>query len=706
MARQGKLLWILGIVMLMSVVSVSATSYFVSYNPSVEHPGVYNNNCYGESFYTAVTGTTNYITLNLSRVGTMGLLNITLRAASCPSSQCVPSGTPLAKLKVRNSDITTTDTQYDLAWDVPYTFPSKTVYAVTFCSPTSTNIAYPQIGFKRNAAGRPANYNGSVSTDGGINFAVNGFQFSMILPANVTTDHRFRITAKNYYNLSSINKFNISVRNNANYTTTNGTVETNITRGTRTLNITFSITNYTSRLYNNQATDTDLVGSIRPYPIIRAFAIGTNIGMQSFSINYSGTSSGHRYTNAYYMFLPYYNGTWLTRLYNASGYKNVNVTLGATPSLFSYNFSVGAYKTVKVHFYDEENNTLISGKIALTMTSSNISKINSTTNGSIYYSLVAPNSYIFTYNQTSKYPFKYYYFTVTDTTTLNLNMYASKQTSPLVTFKVSDALGNPVPNSIVEVLRHVGTSTYYTIVSMGKTNANGETDIPIILTTVPYEIEVVYNGNLVYAETEGKAIPASAQTNGVDIVVNLNSITNAPNYYNYVQHILSQSYTSNPITGVSLNATYIYNDPYNIVSRGCVAILSSDVTGNVKLNESCLNSPAGAIMTSISHPSFRTASYVIIGTIILEGHTYTDIQYVSSTSLENIKTKDSLWIFFMLIFTLGIAGFVLNPSLGFVGFALGFIAMMAFDAISATIGFPIVVICFILAYITYRARYG
>lgn len=362
----------------------------------------------------------------------------------------------------------------------------------------------------------------------------------------------------------------------------------------------------------------------------------------------------------------------------------------------SYNFTMYNINSVNIHFYDEVTGNLIKtapSNINVRTSSSIFLQSNSTKNGSLFISTLAPADYIIQYNATNataNWVNKFYYFTVgANDPPLLLNLFMSRESTSNVVFEVFDQFGNPVSGAKIKILRQVTGNSNYVVVTMGKTDVTGSVTLPVVLNTVLYEVYVEYNGVL---QNNPQITPIQTTLVIFTISPTGNLGTNI-NFIGGVTSILSNDWKN----GTSWNTTYQWSDSTNTITAGCVKVFQTTASSNTLINSSCTNSPSGTSKVRI----YKTlGTYVLKGSVIFGGH-----EYVLSTKTLNLTTdnamkdKGILFMILFLVFTLGILGFIVSPPIGFVLFGIGLIAMGFLTVISFGVAMPLAIVMFILAII-------
>lgn len=381
-----------------------------------------------------------------------------------------------------------------------------------------------------------------------------------------------------------------------------------------------------------------------------------------------------------------YNITFNRTSYVNSTYENVSVSSNYYKTAVMY-----GYASVYLRFYNEETGSLISSPIDVSIGSDTYSYSTSTSNGTLYLYPAIPNNYTITYNS-SLYQTKFYYLALSATSFYEINLYFTSATTTQVTFNVMDSVGLSVPSAYVKLLRHVSGSSNYTMVTMGRTDTNGNTVLPVVLTSQIYKIVVEYGGVVVKSVSE---TPIYSTT--IQLYVDLNAINlNDYRFIDQLSALLTVVNSSN-----TLNATFTFSDATNTIDGACSAIYDEEFA---LVNQTCVSSTSGSIKTIEYLPSGK---YHIRGIVEFLNQRYV----ISSQTIDiqqdiSMQDKDSFFLFGLLLVTIAIIGFVISPSIGFVIAGFGFVVLSLASILPFNIGVPFSLLMFVMSFIVYKAKGG
>lgn len=165
-----------------------------------------------------------------------------------------------------------------------------------------------------------------------------------------------------------------------------------------------------------------------------------------------------------------------------SGQSVVNVTLGSPQT-----------NSISIRFYDEITGALLNGTTVNAGFSSVVQATNvTTTNGTMFVSLLMPSDYVITYSAPA-YVTRYYYYALTNQSTTNLTLFLRPQVnSTTVQITVTDQTLNKVVGAIVymEVKNSTGTGDY--LVEECKTDVNGQCLVSADVSTTTYRAPTTY----------------------------------------------------------------------------------------------------------------------------------------------------------------------------------------------------------------------
>lgn len=205
----------------------------------------------------------------------------------------------------------------------------------------------------------------------------------------------FTITAQDVYNGTSINNFSVEIDGYKNFSTTTGTITTDINTS-QIYDITFwNITNYLNRTYTNYNTSTNLNGEIYPYTKIYAQSALSGTYLDNFTITYDGTDY---LTISGTVELPLYNETaelTISNVYNNSlQYTDKTVNVSVSPYLQNYTFEVYPNPSIlDINIYNGKNGSLLTESTLVQVIGTTKATSLTTTTGNAYFNNLTSGIY-------------------------------------------------------------------------------------------------------------------------------------------------------------------------------------------------------------------------------------------------------------------------------------------------------------------------
>jgi len=191
----------------------------------------------------------------------------------------------------------------------------------------------------------------------------------------------FDLTAKDNETSATITNFNATI-NNTFYSTTNGTINTDINQSKGyILNIEFGdIHNYFNKTYNSYNTSSDLQGVILEYPKITAYDNETSAVINNFNVSSSGYFAE---TTTGTIYFPY--NTTKTITFRSSNYDNKIKTFDFSDSTELNQPLIYTLARMKIKGYESPLNTtlILNYSIIAESLNSSFTDTSSTTNGTL-----------------------------------------------------------------------------------------------------------------------------------------------------------------------------------------------------------------------------------------------------------------------------------------------------------------------------------
>jgi len=277
---------------------------------------------------------------------------------------------------------------------------------------------------------------------------------------------------------------------------------------------------------------------------------------------------------------------------NAPGYANNNNTeLIVIDEYFdSVNFSLFITNTLNITFLHENNFSVVDGtNITLELISDLISANYSTSNGTLYLTLLTPENYTMRYTAPG-YAERFYFFNLINQTFNTLTLYMIQSSvSENITVDVIDQNLNDVENARVKALKYDINTNTYLLQEIGITNVLGETILSLTKNDEYYKFIVDLNG-----ETLLTTNPAYITSNSIVLQVVIGQEVGEV-YQNYlsIDHSLSFNTATN-------NFRLEYNDVNGITNQICLQVEKVSVTTKTLLNTTCTSSSSGTILLPVT----------------------------------------------------------------------------------------------------------
>jgi len=433
-----------------------------------------------------------------------------------------------------------------------------------------------------------------------------------------TSQARLTIQAYRLFLNTSIFTFNIT-NNNARNTTTTSSLVIPASNGTNNLEIRVP-GNYTINLTCTVATPLSVgycnaTGVYDTRFIVKAYNSGSaisnfnlsasNATLLATNIVATNTSNG---TITFNTLREYQHNLFFT----SSVYADANASILPDEATEYYNFTAYVARSLNVTFRDEVTKAIMNYTTVTFELISDVQSENRTTsNGTLFLELLTPANYTVRYRAPG-YLERFYQFEITTSGFNNLNLTllnASEGTNVSVT--VLQNLGLPLVGAAVKVLKYdIATNTYMTN-QIVETNAEGKTQINILLNSEYYKFIIEYEGNVVYS-SERMYIYGTTLTFQVSLLSN-------PFTTYFANNDLSGSITFSPNT-----ATFSYNDESN-TATACLYAYYLSTTTKTYYNSTCSASSSGEVSTSVDNVTGRT--YYFEGLMYSGDTTYTVSTY-------------------------------------------------------------------------------
>lgn len=274
--------------------------------------------------------------------------------------------------------------------------------------------------------------------------------------------------------------------------------------------------------------------------------------------------------------------------------------------------------------------------------------------------------------------------------TQNIPLYlAPTNLTDIVTISVIDEYFNPLEDAFVKVQQwDIGTGSYYTIGTF-VTDGDGKGIINLKLYDVWYRFIIQYQGVIVKTTEPTKLASSTKQ-----IQVNLGG-ENPYETFGDITHSLTYS-------NVSFVASFVYSDTSGYTQNGCMKIVNNTASGDEIIYDSCVESTAGILSTTVSD----NGTYIAYGLIELNSdkdNVYqvvdTEIIQIGTSSAYQTQKGYGQVIAYLLIGTsvaLGAVAGSIPLGLGLIVLSVWAITKMGWLNIYSTIFWAIVSIVLIL----------
>lgn len=357
----------------------------------------------------------------------------------------------------------------------------------------------------------------------------------------------------------------------------------------------------------------------------------------------------------------------VTAFINATGYSlSSNITLSGfnvTGVQYDKIFVLYETNTLNITFYDQANpGVVLSGiSISLDLISSLYSNTYSTTNGTLYLTLLTPEDYILRY-EAPNYVERFYQITVINRSFQNVELYLiNGSVNTNVTITVVNEVLNPVSGAVVKASKYYLPTNTYIVQQIGTTNVEGEVVMGLTLNNEYYRFIIEYpSGSVVeitdpaYITTTSLIIPISQGNDLIEEYVEYAGITN--------------SLVFNDVTN---NFRLDFSDSTNTASYYCLYVFKVTNSTQSNYNSSCTTASSGTILVGVQNTS---------GVTYLAKATYTQIgiERLLNTAIKEFRSitpfsgTSGLWL--QLIITIGFALlFLLNAPIGIIMTAMSFV---------------------------------
>lgn len=490
------------------------------------------------------------------------------------------------------------------------------------CNSTGNSITFNTTGIYNITVWDIGSGNGIASDATHYNVSVQDYNFSSTVTLTVNTSQSLLLlTVRQLYTNNTILSFNATNGIYANATISGSVLlPANIGDNSIFLNVTGNYTINVSCTAAALSTSACIAGGV--YDGI--FVIGVKYGatvLNTFNVNTSnatlgGTLGNHTTTNGT-VYVPVVRGYYYNFYASPQDYTIANATLPSNASMNYYNFSVYQAQTLNISFYDEMTRSLLNNKnISFELISDLQAGNYTTSNGTIYFTLLTPYNYTLRYGGV-EYPERDYFQTVSAQTYNYVKLYLINfSESGNVLVSVQDTGGDPIEGAIVKLMRYYSYCNCYEVVEMSETSASGQAYFNAQYYEGHYKWSVDYQGsNYFLSSSPEKLVPGDGQT----IVTRSFTINLGSNYY--------ESYTA--ITNVGALCgfneqtealTFTWSDNSGLVSRGCLGAEHVVGVHYVSDGTTCVNSGTGSVVLSLNNTN--TTRYKYAASVMINNQEY------------------------------------------------------------------------------------
>lgn len=508
-----------------------------------------------------------------------------------------------------------------------------------------------------------------------------------------TSQIRILLQAYRLFLNTSINTFN-STNNLYQNTTSSGTVLLFANNGSN--NIKTDVAGNYSK--NSTCTSTNTISTINCNvtgvydSVLSLQAYNGATSVSSFTINVTSTSIGGGYlysqsTTNGTLLLPMTQGYTYQVTFSSNGYVTTSANITVDSAVEAYNFSTSLTRTLYVTFLDEETEYIINyTTIFLEMIGNNQSANLTTTNGTIFVTILTAGNYTLRYGANG-YATRLYKVSIDDSVSQNLNLtLLNSSSATTVTVYVYDEIGSPVEGAVVKVLRYNIVDNAFEINQIVTTNFEGRNEISVEANNEYYKFIIEYNNNVVYTSTPTYIF---GTTLSFHISILESGFTNLFN-----QQGISGNITYNNVTKI---ATFTFNDIDNIASQGCLYAYEIRQTAQVLNDSSCTASSSGTVFLTIN----STNRYFILkGIVTKDLQSYTIATYYLNQE-DIIPSSGKLVGLFVLFMLLSLSAFIATYSLEAGIFTSGLFVLLTtligISPVGINIAIPVFIFCIIIA---------
>ena len=481
------------------------------------------------------------------------------------------------------------------------------------------------------------------------------------------------------------------------YETTNGTIYlSDIGQGQTLANITV----YDAQHYFDNTTIKDINLSITnnitstlvPYTEIRAFNQSSQT-IYNFTIEYSGSgTAGSVTTTNGVAYAPLFNGTYevnLTSAYNGNiNYTAQSVNLTPNPYLQSYNFTSSSYaNTFLIYFYDEINNTLITGINISAYVTGNLYSYNfTTTTGVVNQSFVYPGSYIITATAPGYDQRQQYAVLVNESVVTVIFYMLPVSYSDLVLTTVYNTNSRKVSDALIYMQKkNLSGTNYYTVESCW-TNSLGQCLLRAELYDTTYKFLIYYGGVLKFNSNDTQISSTS-----INFIIDTGG--------NAINQVINNAQIRGSVTNNTGYFYFSYDDRSGTIQSACLEV-SRRVGSATTINSTTCSTNTTGVLSAPYYDSLND-EWIGKGYVITSGGTQQviDVASVVTSAWKTVFGRTGLYYFgFLLLGTMIFAG-LFHPAAALLMAGVGVFVMNALGFISVGMAASISLFILVAIYI-------
>lgn len=444
---------------------------------------------------------------------------------------------------------------------------------------------------------------------------------------NITkgNDYQFQFSKNNYY-YSYLTGINISALEQSN----------------QTFSVYDYVLNVTINVIGGSATDQNFTANLYNDDIAYTETISTTNGYIEFNI-----TAGN--------WTVYINDT-IHELTNRS------IELNASGNYTALDIDLYTTNAVSIEFRDENTGSLVTELITGFLTGQIESYNFTTTNGTYYDDLLAPDNYTLTYSA-ANYSQRTYSFTLTNRTSNELTVYMLRN-STLATVNVQDTFFNDLTGAIVYLQKKNLSGTNYYNVQSCTTDSTGTCLLQVELYDTTYRFRVYYLGQFTTFTSTGTTYSGDTQISSTEIELQVSLVDNTIETLSE-EYAISTSLTYSNSTGTP-TFTYTWSDNNNLDLTGCIQLQRRRAGIYVNVNNTCSTSNSGILTSTFDNTlgdEWIATGYVIIDGVRRDTNT---LSVLVNDFAEGLGLN-GLFIFgFIILLTAGFAGLwhpVVGPAL-------------------------------------------